>query len=152
MTKRMIVATLSLAGIFVALYLLLYKLGIIGNLTCSIGSCETVNLSKWATFLGAPVAAWGVGFYFVMFGLSLVSLQDRHADSLGMSKALALVSGSGVAFSAWLTYLELFVIHAICQWCVVSAIIVSVIFVFALLDLRDRSSLAGVDSSALQNL
>lgn len=152
MTKRMIVATLSLAGIFVALYLLFYKLGIIGNLTCSIGSCETVNLSKWATFLGAPVAAWGVGFYFVMFGLSLVSLQDRYADSLGMSKALALVSGSGVAFSAWLTYLELFVIHAICQWCVVSAIIVSVIFVFALLDLRDRSSLAGMDSSALQDL
>lgn len=57
----MIVATLSLAGIFVALYLLLYKLGIVGNLACSIGSCETVNLSKWAMFLGAPVAAWGSG-------------------------------------------------------------------------------------------
>ena len=67
MTKRMIVATLALAGIFVALYLLFYKLGIIGNLSCSVGSCETVNLSKWATFLGAPVAAWGVGFYIVMF-------------------------------------------------------------------------------------
>ncbi len=147
MTKRMIVATLSLAGIFVALYLLLYKLGIIGNLTCSIGSCETVNLSKWATFVGAPVAAWGVGFYVMLFVLSLVSLQDRYADSLGMSKALALVSASGVAFSAWLTYLELFVIHAICQWCVVSAIIVSLIFVFSLLDLRDRSSLAGMDVS-----
>ena len=152
MTKRMIVATLSLAGIFVALYLLLYKLGIIGNLTCSIGSCETVNLSKWATFLGAPVAAWGVGFYVVMFVLSLVSLQDRYADSLGMSKVLALVSGSGVAFTVWLTYLELFVIHAICQWCVVSAVIVSLIFVFALLDLRDRSSLVGLDSSTLEDL
>jgi uncharacterized membrane protein len=148
----MIVATLSLAGIFVALYLLLYKLGIIGNLTCSIGSCETVNLSKWATFLGAPVAAWGVGFYVVMFVLSLVSLQDGYADSLGMSKVLALVSGTGVAFTVWLTYLELFVIHAICQWCVVSAIIVTIIFVVAVLDLRERSSLAGMDSSALQDL
>ena len=152
MTKRMIVATLSLAGIFVALYLLLYKLGIVGNLSCSIGSCETVNLSKWATFLGAPVAAWGVGFYVVMFGLSLLSLQDRYVDSVGMSKVLTLVSASGVAFSAWLTYLELFVIHAICQWCVVSAIIVSIIFVFALLDLRDRSSLEGLDAPGLQDL
>ena len=151
MTKRMIVATLSLAGIFVALYLLFYKLGIIGNLTCSIGSCETVNLSKWATFLGAPVAAWGVGFYIVMFALSLLSLQDRYVDSVGMSKTLTLVSASGVAFSAWLTYLELFVIHAICQWCVVSAIIVSIIFVFALLDLRDRASLLSLDSSTLQD-
>ena len=152
MTKRMIVATLSLAGIFVALYLLLYKLGIVGNLSCSIGSCETVNLSKWATFLGAPVAAWGVGFYVVMFVLALVSLQDRYVDSVGMSKVLTLVSASGVAFSAWLTYLELFVIHAICQWCVVSAVIVSLIFVFALLDLRDRSSLVSLDSSTVQDL
>ncbi|MDP9177156.1 MAG: vitamin K epoxide reductase family protein [Gemmatimonadota bacterium] len=152
MNKRMIVAALSLAGIFVALYLLLYKLGIVGNLACSIGSCETVNLSKWATFLGAPVAAWGVGFYVVMFVLALVSLQHRYAESMGMSKTLALVSGSGFAFSAWLTYLELFVIHAVCQWCVVSAVIVTLIFVVALLDLRDRASLAGLDSSTLEDL
>jgi len=135
-TKRTIVAALALAGIFVALYLLLYKIGIVGNLSCSIGSCETVNTSKWAVFLGAPVAAWGVGFYVVMFSLALVSLQDRYADSLGMSKLLVLVSGAGFLFSAWLTSLELFVIHAICQWCVMSAIIVTAIFVVSLLDLR----------------
>ncbi len=145
-------AMLALAGIFVALYLLLYKMGVIGNLCCSIGSCETVNLSKWATFLGAPVAAWGVGFYVVMFGLALASLQDRYADSLGMSKVLALVSGAGAAFSAWLTFLELFVIHAICQWCVVSAIIVTLIFVVALLDLRERIARVGLDSSTLEDL
>jgi len=135
-TKRTIVAALALAGIFVALYLLLYKIGIVGNLSCSIGSCETVNTSKWAVFLGAPVAAWGVGFYVVMFSLALVSLQDRYADSLGMSKLLVLVSGAGFLFSAWLTSLELFVIHAICQWCVMSAIIVTLIFLVSILDLR----------------
>jgi len=140
MTKRMIVATLALAGIFVAVYLLLFKIGVVGNLSCSIGSCETVNTSKWATFLGAPVAAWGVGFYLMMFALALASLQDRYSDSVGMSKTLTLVSASGVAFSAWLTYLELFVIHAICQWCVISAIIVTAIFIVALLDLRERSA------------
>jgi uncharacterized membrane protein len=139
MTKRTIVATLALAGIFVALYLFLYKIGRIGNLSCSIGSCETVNLSRWSIFLGAPVAAWGVGFYVVMFGLSVASLQDRYAHSLGMSKALALVSGGGFVFSLWLTYLELFVIHAICQWCVMSALIVTTIFVVSMLDLRARS-------------
>ena len=152
MNKRTIVSALALAGIFVALYLFLYKIGRIGNLSCSIGSCETVNLSKWATFLGLPVAAWGVGFYVAMFGLALASLQDRYADSLGMSKVLALFSGSGVAFSAWLTFLELFVIHAICQWCVVSAIIVTLIFVVALLDLRERSVRLGWDSPAPEDL
>jgi len=139
MTKRTIVATLALAGIFVALYLFLYKIGRIGNLSCSIGSCETVNLSRWSIFLGAPVAAWGVGFYVVMFGLSVASLQDRYANSIGMSKALALVSGGGLVFSAWLTYLELFVIHAICQWCVASALIVTTIFVVSMLDLKAGS-------------
>jgi uncharacterized membrane protein len=134
----MIVAALALAGIFVAVYLLLYKIGVVGNLSCSIGSCETVNTSKWATFLGAPVAAWGVGFYIALFVLALASLQDRYADSLGMSRALALFSAGGFAFSVWLTYLELFVIHAICQWCVVSAIIVTIILLVALLDLRER--------------
>jgi uncharacterized membrane protein len=137
MTKRTIVATLALAGIFVALYLFLYKIGRIGNLSCTIGSCETVNLSRWSIFLGAPVAAWGVGFYVAMFALSLASLQDRYADSPGMSTVLTIASGGGFLFSLWLTYLELFVIHAICQWCVMSAIIVTTIFIFSILDLRE---------------
>jgi len=138
-TKRTIVAALALAGIFVALYLLLYKIGAVGNLSCSIGSCETVNTSKWAVFLGAPVAGWGVAFYVALFVVALVSIQDRYADSLAISKLLALVAGIGFVFSAWLTSLELFVIHAICQWCVISAIIVTCCFVVSLLDLRART-------------
>jgi len=144
-TKRTIVAALALAGIFVALYLLLYKIGVVGNLSCSIGSCETVNTSKWAIFLGAPVAGWGVVFYVALFVVALVSIQDRYADSLAISKLLALITGIGFVFSAWLTSLELFVIHAICQWCVMSAIIVTTTFVVALLDLRDRKTLRTAD-------
>ncbi len=140
MTRRMIVAMLALAGIFVALYLLLYKLGMIGHLNCSIGSCETVNTSKWAKFLGVPVAAWGVAFYVGMFSLAIVSTSERYDDSVGMSKLLAFVAGTGVLFSAWLTYLELFRIHAICQWCVISAIIVTVTFLVTLADLRSQRS------------
>ncbi len=133
----MAMAVLALAGIFVALYLLLYKLGMIGQLNCSVGSCETVNTSKWATFLGFPVAAWGVAFYLGMFALSVLGVQQRYADSRSMSQALLLFSGTGVLFSAWLTYLELFVIHAVCQWCVVSAVIVTAIFVLAVFDYRE---------------
>lgn len=133
----MAMAVLALAGIFVALYLLLYKLGMIGQLNCSVGSCETVNTSKWATFLGFPVAAWGVGFYLGMFVLALLSVQQRYSDSRSMSKALLFFSGTGVLFSTWLTYLELFVIHAVCQWCVVSAVIVTAIFVLAVFDYRE---------------
>ena len=136
----MIVAALALAGIFVALYLTLYKLGLIGELSCSIGSCETVNSTPWAIFLGAPVAAWGVGFYIVTFAVAMAGIEGRFADSPRVDLALVLLSGFGVAFSAWLTYLELFVIHAICQWCVVSAVIVTAIFAVSLWDYLERRS------------
>ncbi len=135
----MIVATLSLAGIFVALYLLLFKLGMIGHLSCSVGSCETVNTSRWATFLGLPVAGWGVAFYVGMFSLAILSTSERYDDSVGMSWLLASMAGSGVLFSVWLTWLELFQIHAICQWCVISAIIVTSIFLVSVADLRSSS-------------
>ena len=137
----MIVATLSLAGIFVALYLLLYKLGMIGNLSCSVGSCETVNSSKWATFLGLPVAGWGVAWYVAMFVLAIVSTGSRFADSPLVSLVLLGVAASGLIFSLYLTYLELFVIKAICQWCVVSAIIVTIIFFFTVADYRERRTI-----------
>ncbi len=136
MTKRMIVATLALAGIFVSTYLLLYKLGIIGELSCSVGSCETVNSSKWATFLGMPVAAWGVAWYVGMFALAIVSTGARFVDSRSVSTVLLGMAASGLIFSTYLTYLELFRIHAICQWCIVSAIIVTIIFCFCVADYR----------------
>jgi uncharacterized membrane protein len=147
MTKRMIVAALALAGIFVALYLLLYKLGAIGTLSCSIGSCETVNTSRWATFLGLPVAAWGLGFYLALFSVAVVSTTSRYADSPAMSGLLLGMTGLGVLFSAWLTYLELFVIHAICQWCVVSAIIVTICLIVSWLEFRETAAVEPLNST-----
>jgi len=140
MTKRMILAALALAGIFLALYLLFYKLGLLGSLTCNVGSCETVNTSKWATFLGLPVAGWGVAWYVTAFAVALAGTTERLADSRNVSLLLLGLTASGLIFSAYLTWLELFVIHAICQWCVVSAIIVLVMFVIAVLDFRETSS------------
>jgi uncharacterized membrane protein len=134
----MIVAALALAGIFVASYLLMYKLGMIGHLTCSVGSCETVNTSRWAKFLGMPVAGWGVAWYVGMFGLALVSDQAKFDDSRTMSLALLVLAAGGLIFSAWLTWLELFRIHAICQWCVISALLVTSIFLVCLADYRER--------------
>ena len=136
----MLVAALALIGLFVALYLTLYKTGVIGELACSTGSCETVQLSQWSTLLGLPVAAWGLGFYVLMLALALASLQDALADSRGIALAMAVTSGWGVLFSLWLTYLELFVIHAICTWCVVSAVIVVAMFALSALDWKGTNS------------
>jgi uncharacterized membrane protein len=137
----MIAALISLAGVFVALYLALYKLGYIGTLVCAVGSCEVVQTSKWATLLGAPVAVWGVGYYVAMLAAALAGLAPRLADDRRVSWVLVAVTGGGVLFSLWLTYLELFVIHAICQWCVVSAVLATALFGTWCLDLRELSAL-----------
>ena len=60
MTRRMVIAVLSLCGIFIATYLTLYKLGYIGTLACGTGVCERVPTSRWAVFLG-PRLALGAG-------------------------------------------------------------------------------------------
>ena len=141
MSARMAAALLSLVGLLVAIYLTLFKLGVIGQLACSgLGSCETVQTSRWALFLGFPVAAWGAGFYALTLALALAGLQPRWAEARSIPLALAALSAWGVAFSAWLTALELFVIHAICQFCVGSAVIVLALFVVCLLDLRETKS------------
>jgi uncharacterized membrane protein len=137
MTKRMAVAFVALVGIFVSAYLLLYKLGFIGTLACGTGSCETVQASRWATLVGLPVAAWGLGFYVSVLVLALVGTQDRYTESRGLSLALVAVTGSGVVFSSWLSYLEEFVIGAWCRWCIVSAVLTATLFALSLLDWRD---------------
>jgi uncharacterized membrane protein len=137
----MIVAALALAGIFISLYLTLYKLGYIGELSCSIGSCETVNTSKWSRFLGLPVAAWGLLFYLDVFGVAVLGTMPRFEQMRAISLALVVQAGIGVLFSVWLTYLELGVIHAICIWCVTSAAIVTLIFLTSWLDLKELRSL-----------
>jgi uncharacterized membrane protein len=136
----MLAALVALAGFFVATYLTLYKLGFLGALSCSVGSCETVQLSRWASLLGLPVAAWGVGYYALVFTLAFAGVQERFAESRGLGLALLLLTAWGLIFSAWLTYLELFVIHAICQWCVVSAVLAGVLFVICWMDWREVRS------------
>ncbi len=136
MNRRMLAAGLALVGVFISLYLALYKLGVIGNLTCSVGSCEIVNTSRWAILLGVPVAVWGLAFYAVLFLASVAGLQERFEDHRAPALVMTALSGWGVLFSGYLSYLEAFVIHHWCQWCVVSAIIVTLIFVVSALDLR----------------
>jgi uncharacterized membrane protein len=133
----MLIALVALAGIFVALYLALYKLGYIGQLVCAVGSCEKVQTSKWASLFGIPIAIWGVGYYVGILAIALAGLSASLADRRSVSLLLLALTTFGLLFSSWLTYLELAVINAICQWCVISAILAAVLFVLSWLDVRD---------------
>ena len=136
MRRRQALALLAVVGMLIALYLTLYKVGVIGVLSCSIGSCETVNTSKWSTLLGIPIAAWGLGAYVALLALAIAGSSESLEESATISRLLVALAGWSVLFSAWLTYLELFVIHAICIWCVTSAALWVVIFAVSVADLR----------------
>ena len=104
-------AVLALAGVFDALYLLLYKLGLLGELRCGTGACETVQASRYATFLGLPVALYGVVGYGLLLVVSLWATQPVLAGRRGPDLLLAGLATLGVAFTAYLSGIEFFVIH-----------------------------------------
>jgi uncharacterized membrane protein len=134
MIYRMSAALLSLAGLFISAYLYLYKLGRIGSLACGTGGCETVQLSSWSRIAGVEVSLIGLLGYAGLLLLSLISLQAEYR--LWPVKIVTAAAGLGVIFTIYLTYLELFVIHAICRWCVASGVIILGIFLASLLENR----------------
>lgn len=117
------VATLAVAGFVMAGYLALAKLSGGNALFCTAGSgCDVVQASRYALFLGLPTALWGAGLYGLIGGLALAGFTTHRW------LAAFLLSVAGVSFSAYLTYLELFVISALCAYCVASAMIALALF------------------------
>jgi uncharacterized membrane protein len=133
---RMGAALMSLLGLFVSVYLYLYKIGRIGTLACGSGGCETVQNSPWSRFAGVEVALIGILGYGLLFLVAMLALQPGLAPRRWPADLLAALAAVGVLFTAYLTWLELFVIHAICRWCVGSAAISVSVLVLALLARR----------------
>ena len=129
---RQAIAVLALVGIAIATYLWLHAIGVIGVLQCGTGGCETVQASRYAVLFGIPVAFYGVVGYVVMFGISLAGAQPALAVRAWPTRWLAALSGAGFLFTLYLTFLELFVIHALCRWCLASAVVITAMFVTAL--------------------
>jgi uncharacterized membrane protein len=112
---------LSVAGLLIALYLSATRLA--GGLpACGpVRGCDTVALSEYSAVGGVPVAYLGAAFSAVLLVAVGAWLLGRDRRALWAAYGLATL---GLVFVAYLTYLEVFVIHAICVWCVGYAIAV----------------------------
>jgi uncharacterized membrane protein len=130
--RRQAIVLLALVGLLVATYLWLYKIGVLGVLQCGTGSCEYVQTSPYAEIFGVPVALVGVVGYVVLFLIGLAGVQPRFAADRRVTVLLAVLATIGFAFTLYLTAIELFVLHAICRWCVGSAVIMTAIWGLAL--------------------
>jgi uncharacterized membrane protein len=122
--------SLAIAGIgfLDAVYLIILKYtNNKGMCLQGIGDCWSVNISRYSMIGGIPVAVLGaVGFLAI---IALLLLENRGGfwqdQGLMINFGLSLI---GVLFSAYLTYLEIAVIHAICPFCVLSAICMLILF------------------------
>jgi uncharacterized membrane protein len=112
---------LALAGIGVSSYLTWVHYDV-DALVCGIGDCLEVQTSDYAEAFGIPVAILGLLMYVGILVLAVLRIA-RPALSGMLTAALFTGTLAGLIYSAWLTYVEIWVLEAICQWCVVSAII-----------------------------
>lgn len=112
---------LALAGIGVASYLT-YVHYDERALVCGIGDCAIVQASRYATIGGVPVAVFGLLMYVAVLGLAAMWLRKSDWEE-PITIALVGLTLTGTLYAAYLTGVELWVIDAICQWCVVSAAI-----------------------------
>ncbi|HEY1275049.1 MAG TPA: vitamin K epoxide reductase family protein [Thermoleophilaceae bacterium] len=113
-------AALSLVGLAIAGYLTYVHYGEVEPFCTGISDCVRVQSSEYAEIAGVPVALIGLFGYLAILG------------SLWLApEVTALLAYIGLGFSAYLTWAELFRIHAICQWCVASALVMTAIAVLA---------------------
>ena len=118
---------LALAGTIVAAYMVVihYREH---ALVCGIGNCEKVQTSSYAELLGIPIAWMGLVMYLAFLALMILR-KVRPATEEFATIALFGITLAGTLYVAYLTYLEIWVIEAICQWCVAFAINTIMIFI-----------------------
>jgi uncharacterized membrane protein len=115
------IAAIALVGVGIATYLVyVHYAGIQPFCVSGGGGCEKVQTSDYAKLAGIPVAVLGLAGYVAI----LASLLVRGDLGRLAGAAIAL---SGFGFSLYLTYREIFTIKAICQWCVGSAVLMTLL-------------------------
>ena len=137
MSLRQIIALGSLANALVALYLHLWKLGLMGALACSNGGgCAYVQGSPYSWFLGVDVALIGTVGYTVLFLVSALGTLPRFEDTRWVTRVMQVLIWGAVLFTLRLKYGEFIVLKSFCSWCAVSAISITIFAVLVTLDWR----------------
>jgi uncharacterized membrane protein len=123
------IASIALVGVAIATYLVyIHYAGIKPICAAGGGGCEKVQTSDYAKLAGIPVAMLGLAGYLAI----LASLFVRGDIGRLAGAAIAL---SGFGFSVYLTYREIFTIKAICQWCVGSAVLMTLLAILTVVRL-----------------
>lgn len=144
------IPVVALLGIGVAAYLAYVEINQVEAVCGPVGHCNLVQSSPYARIMGIPIALLGIVTYLAIIGFWFVQRATigRHGDSGGYSWqrwALPGLTGLtifGTLFSVYLTLMELFVIRAVCAWCLTSAVAMTTLMLLVVRPLTTRPSLA----------
>lgn len=121
-------------GLLDSVYLTWVKIANQYALCGPIGDCESVNSSQYSEIYGIPIALFGAGAYFLI--ILLLGLETRGRSWREYGSVLVFgISLAGVLYSAYLTYVEIAVLRAICPYCVLSAVALVLILIVTILRL-----------------
>ena len=133
----MAIAGTSLISGLVALYLHLWKLGKVGQLSCGGGiGCQVAQFSSYGWFLGLDVALIGTIGYALIFTVAMLGIQPRFEEQRWPTLLLAILIAGAVLFTIRLKYGEFIVLKTFCPWCAISAVAITLCAVFVALDWR----------------
>jgi uncharacterized membrane protein len=150
MKLRMALALAALGNAFVALYLHLWKLGLVGTLACtSGGGCEYVQGSRYGWFLGVDVALIGAVGWTLVFLVAFVGAQPRFERESWPTRLAAALVGLAFLFTLRLKYGEFVVLRSFCPWCAVNVVVVLVSTALVWLDLKRLARERATESGAV---
>lgn len=134
--RKLLLMALSLIGLFDSIYLLWEYTSPAHPMVCMGGGCDVVRASTYSHIGGLPIPLFGAFMYaFLVLLLFLYPLLP-NSFVRPTQFIVVLISGAGFLFSVYLTGIEAFVLHSYCMWCVLSAALVTAIFILALVDRR----------------
>lgn len=126
---------LALCGVGVSSYLLYEHF--VAPIACFTGEgCQIVDDSVYSEIFGVPMSAIGLASFLGIIVLQLGSLRTQDPLASYLQLAVFGAAVAGVVFAAYLTYLEVVVIEALCSWCLTSAAIITLILLLSIWTLR----------------
>jgi uncharacterized membrane protein len=126
-----VVPALALLGVGVAAYLSYVELTGTRAVCGPVGDCNTVQQSAYARLMGVPIGVLGIGGYLAIMAAWAIGVVGRARERERIWVVIWAMALGATLFSAYLTFLEPFVIGATCAWCLSSAVIVTLILVVA---------------------
>jgi uncharacterized membrane protein len=134
-TIRKTAIGLAIIGLLDSAYLTWIKYAHQEAICAGIGDCELVNSSAYSELGGLPIALYGAAAYLVLLVLYIFENKSGFFEDNSVTLVFG-ITFIGLLYSGFLTYVEIAILHAICPYCVVSAIVIVILFILSAIRLK----------------